>query len=330
MTRPALIDDYLLIDDQDNAATLGVPVYIQQLSGNIGSFQAQLAHMASTLFETLSGHSATNVKSGVVVHRDLYPDTYTMSYHATPTTPGVALYVHYVHFDTVLGCHIAEFRCVNANNADAYFVCGTRRFMVWDDDNAATGEMGAVVYTEGNDADERLGYVIADPAHDLGEDLFVRAYGHSGKMLKLKACGEPLAVAFDDDGGTLTGQGLVYAANPSLADNTTNTSVHPTTRNHYGRIFQVYVDYDRTGRDPSSMGKLIINNAWTGEDLLVELMNGDVVRVCHEADAATDGVALYFDDDATISERFVFVSPNNADLKVKATKREYHGMDFYK
>lgn len=62
----------------------------------------------------------------------------------------------------------------------------------------------------------------------------------------------------------------------------------------------------------------------TGEDLFVPVAGGPVLRLTHDADAATNGIAVYFDEDATdAGERLLYVSgeedPTNAAISTDAT-----------
>jgi hypothetical protein len=51
-----------------------------------------------------------------------------------------------------------------------------------------------------------------------------------------------------------------------------------------------------------------------GTDLFVPGSKGEMIRVKHDASAASNGVAVYFDDDgATAAERLLFVSPTDTD-----------------
>jgi len=53
-------------------------------------------------------------------------------------------------------------------------------------------------------------------------------------------------------------------------------------------------------------------------DVYVPLRSGKLLRILDNDDAATDGVALYFDDDAaTASARMYFVSPSDTDSTVE-------------
>lgn len=70
--------------------------------------------------------------------------------------------------------------------------------------------------------------------------------------------------------------------------------------------FQVYLDEDGTAGS-----KLLAN---TGRDCYVMLSNGEFVKITHNADPGTPGVAIYLDEDAANSyQRILFVSPTNAN-----------------
>lgn len=66
----------------------------------------------------------------------------------------------------------------------------------------------------------------------------------------------------------------------------------------------LYFDEDAT------IGSRLLAN--TGRDCLVDIGNGRVIKVTHNATPATPGVAIYFDEDAAATHgRLQFVSPTN-------------------
>lgn len=72
---------------------------------------------------------------------------------------------------------------------------------------------------------------------------------------------------------------------------------------------QVYFDEDATNAD-----ERFLCVSPTGKDLFVPLSDGSLLRVKHDASAASNGVAVYFDDDgASANLRLLFVSPTDAD-----------------
>ena len=77
---------------------------------------------------------------------------------------------------------------------------------------------------------------------------------------------------------------------------------------------QIYVDEDASAGPDARLLCVSPHNM----DLFVPLRSGRLLRIADDDDAATNGVALYVDDDgATTDERFLFVSPTNADATVK-------------
>jgi len=79
--------------------------------------------------------------------------------------------------------------------------------------------------------------------------------------------------------------------------------------------FALYFDHDATDGV-----RFLINNSDTGEDLWV-IGNSttadadiEIIRCKHSATAATDGVRVYFDHDATANVRLLIVSPSTANV----------------
>lgn len=71
---------------------------------------------------------------------------------------------------------------------------------------------------------------------------------------------------------------------------------------------QVYFDEDGTD------GSRLLINSPIGKDLYVETSTGRWIKLTHNADPATPGVLVYFDEDAGNSyERLLFVSPTNTN-----------------
>ncbi len=74
--------------------------------------------------------------------------------------------------------------------------------------------------------------------------------------------------------------------------------------------YPVYFDEDGVQGE-----RLLINNTITGTDLLVRSSDGTYIKIKHSADAATTGVALYFDDDeATTTTRLNADLPGTTDI----------------
>lgn len=76
----------------------------------------------------------------------------------------------------------------------------------------------------------------------------------------------------------------------------------------------LYFDENGVG---TGIGKFLCVSP-TGADILVPVSNGGYLRIHHDADAATNGVAVYFDDDAAnVYERLLYVSPTNLSSTVE-------------
>ena len=72
---------------------------------------------------------------------------------------------------------------------------------------------------------------------------------------------------------------------------------------------QLYFDEDATNADSR-----FLCVSPTGADLFVQASDGSMIRVKHDASAASNGVAVYGDDDASNNyERLLFVSPTDTD-----------------
>ena len=78
---------------------------------------------------------------------------------------------------------------------------------------------------------------------------------------------------------------------------------------------QVYVDED--GDSDLSGAKFLVDNDTTETDLYVPLSDGSYLTLYNDDSASSNGVAVYFDDDATNAyDRWLLVTPSNADVNV--------------
>lgn len=75
---------------------------------------------------------------------------------------------------------------------------------------------------------------------------------------------------------------------------------------------QVYVDEDAT----DTHLRLLHANPEIGDPFTV-MFGGRMLLVAYDPDAATKGVPLYFDHDATAGQRLLFVSPTDSDSLVQ-------------
>jgi len=72
---------------------------------------------------------------------------------------------------------------------------------------------------------------------------------------------------------------------------------------------QLYFDEDAAAADSKFLAV-----SPTGADLFVPAVDGSLIRVVHDASAASNGVAVYIDDDAASAHlKLLFVSPTDAD-----------------
>lgn len=131
-----------------------------------------------------------------------------------------------------------------------------------------------------------------DSAASNGTDLFI--YPYNGPFWRFaSACANTAdaGVRFD-----VAGDG--YAIVTHNADPATNL----------GGI-AVYFD-----EDALSGSRFMFVNATTADDAFVAFTCGRTMRIVNNSDAATDGVAVHFDDDAAdVSERLLFISPTDTD-----------------
>ncbi len=156
-------------------------------------------------------------------------------------------------------------------------------------------------------------YGVAAGAIAAGQKVMRAASG------KVKA--RPSIIMTDDDSAASNGTDVVIV--PS-SDGVT-AYLESTTAGDADAVFQLGVggpfvninDNDSPGStvlyfDEDTGDFLAISP--TGGDLLVPVSDGTFIRVKHDASAASNGVAVHFDDDgATASERFLFISPSDAD-----------------
>jgi hypothetical protein len=98
-----------------------------------------------------------------------------------------------------------------------------------------------------------------------------------------------------------------------------------------GSYVQVYIDEDGVG---SGKGKLLfVSPTTTDARILLSTVDGHQheIIVYHDADAATNGVAWWFDESATNAyERNFFISPTKADTVIKTEnyRRHHHYLKF--
>lgn len=143
-----------------------------------------------------------------------------------------------------------------------------------------------------------------------------------------KMAGQPVAIGtiVDDDNAATTGTAINVVANADgffatlesnmagaadIADVEIGASgptakiIHNATPGGVALFF----DEDALARDSRLMAVLP-----DARDAFVVLSNGKCLRVVHNSDAATDGVALHVDDDAANAhQKLLFVSPTNAN-----------------
>ena len=78
---------------------------------------------------------------------------------------------------------------------------------------------------------------------------------------------------------------------------------------------QVYVD--ENGDTDLSGAKFLVDNDTTETDLYVPLSDGSYLTLYNDDSASSNGVAVYFDDDASNTyDRWLLVTPSNADVNV--------------
>ena len=78
---------------------------------------------------------------------------------------------------------------------------------------------------------------------------------------------------------------------------------------------QVYVDED--GDTSLSGAKFLVDNDTTETDLYVPLSDGSYLTLFNDDSASSNGVAVYFDDNASNTyDKWLLVTPSNADVSV--------------
>lgn len=136
----------------------------------------------------------------------------------------------------------------------------------------------------------------------------------------------PFGIVKDDDSATTNGTDVMI----SFERNGIYGFLNSTNAGNADSVFQVgagggviniddsdaptgvVLYYDENGISATE-GKFLCISP-TGADVLVPISDGTFLRVYHDAAAATNGVAVHFDDDgATASQRLLFVSPTNAN-----------------
>ena len=136
---------------------------------------------------------------------------------------------------------------------------------------------------------EAIKITDADGAETAGADVYVHTKDGVNAWLEFVS-------PTDADGtGALASGGSTYFVFDSDAAATDGVAL--------------YFDEDATNANERLM---VVSPS--GQDLRVELENGKVITIKHNADAASDGVTLHLDEDAANSyDRLLFVSPTDAD-----------------
>jgi len=164
-----------------------------------------------------------------------------------------------------------------------------------------------------------LQYGITSAAIAAGQRVLPAA---DGKVAPLPNIG-----LVDDDGAAANGTDVLVAVNADgtafLNSTTANNADTVAQLGNGGPVIQVddndapvgvalYFDEDGEDED-NGVGRFLCVSP-TGADVLVAASNGTFVRVYHDADAATNGVAVHIDDDAANKyERLLFISPTDTD-----------------
>lgn len=126
----------------------------------------------------------------------------------------------------------------------------------------------------------------------------------------------------DDDSASSNGTALyVVPDNGRLAhfESTTDNDSDSTFETAEGGV-AVVIDNDSPGgvqvyfNEEGDEGARFLASTPTGADLYVPISSGKYIKITHDASASSNGVAVYFDDDgATVDERLLFVSGDDAD-----------------
>lgn len=134
--------------------------------------------------------------------------------------------------------------------------------------------------------------------------------------------GSALFFVFDSNGGPY---GLLYSANSGAAPSAWSSSGGGMVKIAYNadaasNLFgiQIYFDHDASSDDQ----RLLANfTSYGGLSMTVLSYTGRVLHIKHDASAASNGVALYHDWNASggATERILAVVPNNADGSVKTS-----------
>lgn len=183
------------------------------------------------------------------------------------------------------------------------------------------GKFESVSYDDGGGTGHRLSGIPLPTAEDLyhGSDTGGVPYVYWIKDNKIYL--DPIP------SGTETITIQLYAGSPNVFLHDINL----TDDDGAASEEDLYLDEDAVS---TGVGKLYFISPTTTDALIrVALTNNHVhiITVYHSADAATLGVPVYFDEDASIeSERLLFVSPTNVNCAVQtnATKEHTHYVQF--
>jgi hypothetical protein len=163
------------------------------------------------------------------------------------------------------------------------------KFKFYRTDVASTSGTAAIATSTGNMTDD-------DAAASTGTALNVAGLEVSGT-----AGGSNLLIAASILAGNADTTWRIGSAGPhlSISDDDTPGGV------------QLYFDEDAVATDKKFLA--VLTTVTGGQDGFLMLSDGKMLRVVHDASAASNGVAVYIDDDAASAHlKGLFVSPTNA------------------
>ena len=296
--------DYVLPQDDDTAATNGTLMYLFGKDGKMEEyyFCSENENGATSTLETSEGLTT------FVVYKPISDATLTLTDSDTAETDGVELYVRPIGDGKK-----AKFFFVSPTNAMGSFTMsdGGDTVYVYDSDEAAEEGSSQVYFDEDGTANSRLLTVSA-----INQDLYVET--SSGRWIKIKdddtAATNGVGVFFDENGANSYERLLFISPTDTDGSDTVSSSTNWSVVKDEV-IVSFYFDEDDTA------GARFQHAASSTVDLFVPFVDltdpnksPRLLTVAYDATAASNGVSVYFDDDATdAADGMLFVSPTDAD-----------------
>ena len=304
------------VADDDTAATNGTAIFIRVQDGQMGEgmIVSESSGGTTALFASSEGLKT------FVVWAPVGGETIEVVDDDSAATTGTALYVK-----SIGSGQKATLGSVSANTANSSFDLGDGGSTVAVNySSIADSDGGVQVYfDEDGISGSRFSAITS-----TGKDAYVQAT--NGKWIKVTYNDNPsatgVAVYFDDDAGNKYERLMFVSPTDTKGSDDNNSAANYTVATDYA-LTPLFFDEDGT------VTKRFLHGAPSQAYISVPFADGSdsiipprLLSIAYDASVSTNGVAVYFDDDAEIvTERLVFVSPTDT----QGTERFNEGQRLY-